>query len=261
MELLASQIGLAPAGQAIPPTEPMLLAAEVHLAGLCQQVDSIERHLGGQRPQHRPPQERRWIGLGAIRTYSALGRPTGSGTKGSTVASTQVQTPSTPGPRYAAFISDSRGIDRELSEAPHDALQALGRPWYRRRTMRVFRDVTSLGTDPDAWANVRQSLDDSKFLILLAPPPAATSYWVNKEVEHWLTTKPTANILIASPTEIWSGPRSRRLGLAGDVTVTGRVLIWRARFGSWTSRGGDEAASKGTPHASIRLEKHCPSNL
>ena len=48
-----------------------------------------------------------------------------------------------------------------------------------------------------------------------------------------------------------------------SVAVTARVLIWRAgRVESWTSKAGvDEAASRWTPRASIRLEQHLPKQF
>jgi hypothetical protein len=45
---------------------------------------------------------------------------------------------------YAAFISYSHAKDKTLASAMQSAIQRLGKPWYRRRALRLFRDDTSL---------------------------------------------------------------------------------------------------------------------
>ena len=65
-------------------------------------------------------------------------------------------------------------------------MQKLGKPWYRRRALRVFRDDTSLSATPHLWPTIEQALGNRAILILLASPEAAASKWVNKEVAYWL---------------------------------------------------------------------------
>jgi WD40 repeat protein len=96
---------------------------------------------------------------------------------------------------YDAFISYSHAADGELAPSLQRGLQRLARPWYRVRSLRVFRDETGLSVNPHLWSSIEQALDDSGYLVLLASPEAAQSPWVGREVDHWLATKPVEHIL------------------------------------------------------------------
>jgi len=98
---------------------------------------------------------------------------------------------------YNAFISYSHAKDKAVAAALQSVVQKLGKPWYRRRALRVFRDDTSLSAAPELWSAIEQSIARSRYLILLASPEAAGSIWVNKEVEYWLTHKGPDTLLIA----------------------------------------------------------------
>jgi hypothetical protein len=47
-------------------------------------------------------------------------------------------------PRFHAFISYSHAADMRTAAALQAALQRIGKRWYARSTVRVFRDQTSL---------------------------------------------------------------------------------------------------------------------
>jgi tetratricopeptide (TPR) repeat protein len=98
---------------------------------------------------------------------------------------------------YDAFISYSHAKDKPIAAALQRAVQTLGKPWYQRRALRVFRDDTSLSATPQLWPTIEQALGRSRFLILLASPEAAASQWVNKEVAYWLAHKSADTLLIA----------------------------------------------------------------
>jgi WD40 repeat protein len=100
-------------------------------------------------------------------------------------------------PVYDAFISYSHARDKSIATALHSVIQRLGKPWYRRRALRVFRDDASLSATPGLWPTIQQSLGQSRFLILLASPEAAASPWVNKELAYWLEHKGVDTLLIA----------------------------------------------------------------
>jgi hypothetical protein len=82
--------------------------------------------------------------------------------------------------RYKAFISYSHAADGKLAPALQQALHRIAKPWYRLRTMRVFRDQTNLATSPGLWTEIENALRDSEFFIYLASPAAAQSLWVQK---------------------------------------------------------------------------------
>ena len=99
-------------------------------------------------------------------------------------------------PVYDAFISYSHAKDKPIAAALQSVIQKLGKPWYRRRGLRVFRDDTSLSATPQLWPSIEQALSESRFLLLLSSPEAAASPWVGKEIEYWLTHKSTDTLLI-----------------------------------------------------------------
>ena len=87
---------------------------------------------------------------------------------------------------YDAFISYSHAKDKPIAAALQSVVQKLGKPWYRRRALRVFRDDTSLSATPHLWPSIEAALAQSRYLILLASPEAARSPWIAKEVDYWL---------------------------------------------------------------------------
>jgi TIR domain-containing protein len=48
---------------------------------------------------------------------------------------------------------------------------------------------------PKLWTSIQDALDTSGHFVLLASPEAASSPWVNREIEHWLATKSPDRIL------------------------------------------------------------------
>jgi WD40 repeat protein len=98
---------------------------------------------------------------------------------------------------YDAFVSYSHARDKPIATAVQAVVQKLGKPWYRRRDLRVFRDDTSLAATPHLWPSIEQALTRSRFLILLASPEAAASRWVGQEVAFWLDHNSADTVLIA----------------------------------------------------------------
>jgi tetratricopeptide (TPR) repeat protein len=99
-------------------------------------------------------------------------------------------------PVYDAFISYSHAKDKPIAAALQSVIQKLGKPWHKRRALRVFRDDTSLSATPQLWPSIEQALSQSRYLLLLASPEAAASLWVGREVEYWLTHKSPDTLLI-----------------------------------------------------------------
>jgi hypothetical protein len=105
--------------------------------------------------------------------------------------------------RYDAFLSYNRTADGDLAAGLRDALHRFGKPWYRQRQLRIYRDQTSMSAESDLWSALNTALDRSEYLILLASPGAARSRPVDREVEHWLATKgPKRLILVLTAGEI-----------------------------------------------------------
>ena len=119
--------------------------------------------------------------------------------------------------QYDAFISYSHAKDKPIASALQSVIQRLGKPWYRRRALRVFRDDTSLSATPSLWPSIESALGNSRYLVLLASPEAAASPWVNKEVAYWLDHKSADTLLIA---------------------LTEGVLVWDNTLGDFAWREG-----------------------
>ena len=98
---------------------------------------------------------------------------------------------------YDAFISYSHAKDKPVAAALQGAVQRLGKPWYRRRALRIFRDDTSLSATPHLWPSIEEALARSRYLILLVSPQSAASPWVGKEIAYWLAHKSIDTLLLA----------------------------------------------------------------
>lgn len=99
-------------------------------------------------------------------------------------------------PAYDAFISYSHAKDRAVATALQRGLHTLGKPWYRMRALRVFRDDTSLSANPHLWAAIEQGLRDSRYFILMASPEAVASTWVRSEIAFWRRNHDPATFMI-----------------------------------------------------------------
>lgn len=97
---------------------------------------------------------------------------------------------------FAAFLSYSHGQDRELARVLQTGIEQFGRPWYRPRVRRVFRDDTNLAAAPYLWGSIENALTHSQTFLLLASRQAAASSWVDKEVEWWQSNRSLENLLI-----------------------------------------------------------------
>jgi WD40 repeat protein len=97
---------------------------------------------------------------------------------------------------YDAFISYSHAADGTLAPAAQRGLEALAKPLYQRRALRVFRDQTSLAVTPALWPTIQQAMEASRFFILLASPAAAQSRWVQQELAWWMQHREPETLLI-----------------------------------------------------------------
>ncbi|MFZ4520468.1 MAG: TIR domain-containing protein [Bacteroidales bacterium] len=94
--------------------------------------------------------------------------------------------------QYYAFISYSRK-DKKWAEWLHKKLENYKLPSIIRKESNgnlpkqirpIFRDKTDIGPG-DLEVNIKNELEDSRFLIVICSPAAADSAWVNKEIRHF----------------------------------------------------------------------------
>jgi hypothetical protein len=98
---------------------------------------------------------------------------------------------------YDAFIAYRIVSDHAVAAALQAVLQKLGKPWVRRRALRVFRDDTNIIVTPRLRDAIQDALSKSRNLALMASTESAASPWVGIEVEYWLAHKGVDTILLA----------------------------------------------------------------
>ena len=101
------------------------------------------------------------------------------------------------GDRYAAFVSYSHEADARFAPTLQRTIERLGKPWYRRRAIELFRDQSDLAVHPNLWPRIAAALNSSKCLMLLGSPAAAASPWVSKEIAHWRANHDITDLVIA----------------------------------------------------------------
>jgi hypothetical protein len=99
--------------------------------------------------------------------------------------------------KYDAFISYSHSADARVAAAVQSGLERLAKPWYRRRSLKVFRDDTDLTASPGLWSAIERAVDQSDAFVLIASPEAASSIWVEREVMRWRAAKPIDRLFVA----------------------------------------------------------------
>lgn len=98
---------------------------------------------------------------------------------------------------YDAFISYKHGDDKPVAAGLQLVLQTLGKAWWQRRSMRVFRDATALAPSAALALSIENALQQSRALVLIASPEAGASPWVEKEVAYWLEHRDLSKLFIA----------------------------------------------------------------
>ena len=85
---------------------------------------------------------------------------------------------------YDAFISYKHARSSAFATDLELHLKRYARGWLAR-PRRIFRDEQHLHLGGDLPAMIREALDRSQYLILLASPQAAASPWVREELDIW----------------------------------------------------------------------------
>jgi hypothetical protein len=97
---------------------------------------------------------------------------------------------------FGAFISYSGPADRALISKLQNGIEKLAKRWYRAPVMKVFVDKTSIAAGTRLWSRIESGLSRSKWLILMASPEAAQSWWVDREVGWWVQHRSLDNLII-----------------------------------------------------------------
>ncbi|MGV9336600.1 hypothetical protein [Nocardia sp. NPDC003726] len=97
---------------------------------------------------------------------------------------------------YGAFLSYSGDRDRAVLPLVQNAIEKLPRPWYRFPRMRIFLDYSGVSIGPGLEDKIVAGLSRSQWLVVVASPEAASSEWVDREIEWWLAHRSPETILL-----------------------------------------------------------------
>jgi WD40 repeat protein len=111
--------------------------------------------------------------------------------------------------RYDAFISYSHSADAQLAPELQRLIRRVGKPWYKRSTLRIFRDQTNLQLSESAWDSIEDAMEASESFVLMASPEAAESPWVDREVQFWRQhrSRSTFSIVVTNGDIRWDSTR------------------------------------------------------
>ena len=96
--------------------------------------------------------------------------------------------------KYAAFISYRHApLDMEIAKKVHTALETYKIPGSVRKKVnksklgRVFRDQEELPIGSNLSDNISEALSSSEYLIVICSPRTPESYWVQKEIDAFIS--------------------------------------------------------------------------
>ena len=104
--------------------------------------------------------------------------------------------------RYDAFISYRHApLDMEMAKKVHTGLEtyhvpgAVKKKTGKKKIQRVFRDQEELPIGSDLNDNIAGALKESEWLIVICSPNTPESYWVQKEIETFISMHGRDHIL------------------------------------------------------------------
>ncbi len=93
---------------------------------------------------------------------------------------------------FVSYAHEDVGLARALASG----LSRVGKPWWRRRSLHVFRDETVMTASADLWDSIRGPLEDSAWFVSIISPAAAASPWVAREIDWWVTNRGDDHLLV-----------------------------------------------------------------
>jgi hypothetical protein len=115
---------------------------------------------------------------------------------------------------FDAFISYSWKADAEFSPILQSVLQKFLCPWYKVRALNIFRDLSALAANEDLETSLREKLDKSTHLIVLASQQARISRGMDFELTYWLSKPRRGQILVVAtsgPNGNWAAVRENAI--------------------------------------------------
>jgi WD40 repeat protein len=117
-------------------------------------------------------------------------------------------------PKYDAFLSYSWKSDSKVAPVIQSLIQQFLCPSYKLRAKTVFRDLSCLPAGSSLENELRDRLDCSTHLIVLASPEAATSDGMEMEARHWFSRKRDGEVVViisSGDVATWEEIRDRLL--------------------------------------------------
>ena len=123
---------------------------------------------------------------------------------------------------FDVFISYAHE-DAGLATALASGLGRIGKPWWRRRSLRVFRDASVMTASSDLWDSIRGPLEESRWFVAVISPASAASPWVAREIAWWVENRGSDQLLVvlADGTCLWDAAAG---DWAADATAVPAAL-------------------------------------
>ena len=96
---------------------------------------------------------------------------------------------------FDVFVSYAHE-DVGLASALASGLGRIGKPWWRRRSLRVARSAPEPASGADSWDSVRGSLEGSRWFVAVVSPAAAASPSVAREIVWWVEHRGSEQLLV-----------------------------------------------------------------
>lgn len=104
--------------------------------------------------------------------------------------------------KYDAFISYRHSeLDMYVAKGLHKGLETFKAPRMaagktgKKKIERVFRDQEELPIGSDLGDNIRKALEESEYLIVVCSPRTPDSYWVQKEIDTYISLHDREHVL------------------------------------------------------------------
>lgn len=111
---------------------------------------------------------------------------------------------------WDGFLSHAHAGQGPLVETCQRILERIATPWYRRRSLRLFRARGAMPYEARLWPGLERALVSSKHFVLFASPEAVQSPWVNDEVRWWISHRGIDGLIIvlAAGDIVWDQARN-----------------------------------------------------
>lgn len=97
---------------------------------------------------------------------------------------------------FDIFISYAHADGSRVAEALQRRLERFALPFFAGRSVRVFRDSSTVAATSDLDDTILQAVDRSRFFVLVATPTSRRNHWPKRETTRYIETHGTATVAL-----------------------------------------------------------------